>query len=60
MGDIFSPIQVQLERIERQMEKLCTGIGRMVEQHSKIGRFLIAQEKILTRRTQTLQNGEAL
>lgn len=50
MGDAFSPIEVCIERIEQEVERLHALVRRMAAQHAKIGRFLDSQERILARR----------
>ncbi|NP_001402587.1 ECU08_1445 [Encephalitozoon cuniculi GB-M1] len=60
MGDIFSPIQVQIEKIEDEVERLYRMVRRMVRQHAKISRFLMLQERVLTRRVRDQQSGEEL
>ncbi|UYI27077.1 hypothetical protein J0A71_04g09270 [Encephalitozoon cuniculi] len=60
MGDIFSPIQVQIEKIEDEVERLYRMVRRMVRQHTKISRFLMLQERVLTRRVRDQQSGEEL
>lgn len=48
MGENPGTIEVQIEEIERAMDRMCRLVERMVGQCTKISEFLMAQEGVLT------------
>lgn len=49
MGKNSLAIEVQIEKIGKELERLSLTVKKMVKQYIKINGFLVSQERVLTK-----------